>query len=718
VRAAASAASAASDALAAFDVFEAARPRTAADRLASERDLVDAVRDMDAAGESAAVLELLALRPHLVPRLDVAVRRTDESRYGYHAPGARRTTAPPLADDLNPLGLALASGDPDGRVRALAVARLHDLLRRGRAPVTLMPFLVLRTADWADPVRQPARAALALLLHDDPARLVPAAAPVTLLVAQRDRGAFAERQLLGALAALPGSAVLDQLLSSPDPHLRRFVLRAALATRRLPLRTLVAITERDADRRCRELAAEAAVRDAVWAEQDALLRRLAASRYPEVRLLGLVGLVRRGLVAQAVPHLADPSSLVRAVARDAARRTGVDALAWYRTAVRPHGPGPTGPGGAGAPVPGAGAAHVPGAIAGLTESGRAEDAALLVPLLAHPRSRVRAAAVRGLRVLDAVPVDDVVPLLRDPSAKVVREAVAALRTHTGRLPAGLAQSLLAHPDRPAVRRAGYRLLDEPDVLARLRTTLEAAADPDPRLGRSAAADAAALIRGFHPSPWRARTPDAVPVLDPSPEQRRELLALAEAAAPRLHHRSRQLLWEHLDTAAPSAELLRVRYGPHPDTVNPMPELRATFAARDPGETVDLIREVLLTVLSFAARPAHEGPDDRPRPDVLPDWFVQHVARSSPGSPGSPGADAAADGQLPDWFVRFVPDRVPDRVPDVTPAPGIRDWRWWHAGVDGHGTGWIRFGTLRRPYAGRAALLRLIEAAGGHDIHLP
>ncbi len=685
---------------------------------------------MDAAGESAAALELLAEQPQLVLRLDVAVRRTTESRYGYYTPGARRNAAPALADDLSPLGLALASSDPDGRVRGLAVTRVHDLLRRRRAPAALMPFLVLRTADWAVPVRQPARAALALLLHEDPERLVLAAAPVTLLLARRDRGTFAERQLLSALAALPEPTAYEQFLASPNPRLRRFVLRAALATHRFPLRTLVAITERDRDRHCRELAAEAAVREAVWAEQDALLRRLVTSRYPDVRVLGLVGLVRRGLAAEAVPHLGDPSPLVRAVARDAARRTGVAAVAWYRTAVRPgesaaterrgavatgmHEPGTVaagapGPGTAGTAEAGAAVTPTPGAIAGLAESGRPEDSGLLVPLLAHPRPRIRAAAARGLRVLDAVPVDDVIPLLRDPSAKVVREATATLRTRTGRLPAGLAQSLLADRDRPTVRRAGYRLLDEPDPLRRLRTVLRAAADPDSRLALRAASDAAALIRGFHTSPWRARTRDVAPALDPSPEERRELLALAEAAASRLTHRPRQLLWEQLDAAAPSAELLRVRYGPHPDTVNPLPELRAGFTARDPGATVDLVREVLLAVLPFAVRPADARPDDRPRPDVLPDWFVQHFTQRPSGSPGtSPGAEASPDRQLCAWLRHFVPGG----------APGVRDWRWWDAGVGDRGTGWIRFGTDRRPYAGRPALLRLIEAAGGQDIDLP
>jgi hypothetical protein len=687
--------------------FEAALTRTAAGPRGADHDLVAAVRAMDTAGKSAEALDFLAARPHLVLRLDEAVRRTAARRYDYVAPNVREMgDQSPLADGVSPLGLALASSHPDGRVRRRAVGRLQERLGRRQAPTTLVPFLVLRTADWAAPVRELARAALALLLHDDPKRLVPVAAPITLLVSRRQRGTFARQQLLSALISLPETTAFEQFLDSPDPRLRRFTLEAALASRRLPLKTLLAVTERDGDRRCRELAAEAAVREAVWTERDGLLRQLAASSHQEVRVLALIGLVRRGLAAEVTAHLGDPSTLVRATARDAARRTGTDAPGWYRAAIQ---------------------APTPGVIAGLAESGRTEDAHLLAPLLGHPQPLIRAAAARGLRVMDAVPVDNMVPLVRDPSAKVIREATAALRTRIDQLPAGLAESLLADRDRAAVRRAGYRLLNEPDPLRRLRTALRLATDPDPRLARKAADMAAALIRGFHTSPWRTRTHRVVPAFDPTPGERRELLALAEAAAPLLHHRPRQLLLELLDTAAPSAELLRVRYGPHPDTVNPLREVEATFTAQDPGETIALIREVLLAILPFAAGPADEWPADNRWSDVLPAWFVQRCAPEAPVHEGALGAwttwwrgltrqqretemktDAVADWRLLDWINLFDPRGMADS----------RSWRWWDGGVSGRGTGWIRFGTDGHPYGGRGALLWLIEAAGGYDIDLP
>ena len=59
------------------------------------------------------------------------------------------------------------------------------LLRQPQPPVELLPFLVLRTADWAEPLRNRARAALAVLLHEHPKSLGPAAAPLTLLIVVR-----------------------------------------------------------------------------------------------------------------------------------------------------------------------------------------------------------------------------------------------------------------------------------------------------------------------------------------------------------------------------------------------------------------------------------------------------------------------------------------------------------------------------------------------------
>jgi hypothetical protein len=57
-----------------------------------------------------------------------------------------------------------------------------------------------------------------------------------------------------------------------------------------------------------------------------------------------------------------------------------------------------------------------------------------------------------MRQLDAIDVDETIPLLRDPSPAVVREATAALRPFHRRVPLGLAWHLLGREGRAAPRR--------------------------------------------------------------------------------------------------------------------------------------------------------------------------------------------------------------------------------------------------------------------------
>ncbi|MGO4421562.1 hypothetical protein AB4Z54_23375, partial [Streptomyces sp. MCAF7] len=296
-------------------------------------------------------------------------------------------------------------------------------------------------------------------------------------------------------------------------------------------------------------------------------------------------------------------------------------------------------------------------------------------------------------------------------------AVTTLRPHTTKLPPGLAAALLADP-RAAVRRAGHRLLSEPDPVARLRTLLPLAADPDPRLSARVVADITVLARG-------------VPSLDTTDEQRADLLALTDAAGAALPHRTRQLLYEGLDPTSWTAELLRARHGPHPNTVNPLLDLEATYTSQDPRATAELIRDVLRTVLEHAAAPAGEWPTEDEWPALLPEWFVQRCAPEPPPPPSPERTDpatwlarwrgltqrqrqteaisaATADWRLADWLALFDPEGLADS----------RSWRFWGVGATTTTTGWVRVGVDGHPYGGRGALLWLIEAAGGYDIDLP
>jgi hypothetical protein len=569
--------------------FDRAADGAAPHRAGSDVRLVAAVRALDLrltegrGPELAAWLAGLAFRRFAEAEdtllfLDQALRRGAAIRY----PAEDDPAAPRggFWARPTPLGLALASCHPDGRVRERAVRRIAEVLADGEAPAGLVAFLVVRTGDWARPVRDPARAALTVLLGADPARLVPAALPAAEAMARRQRGGFARQQILALLMGEGGSGVIGSLVYSHDRRASRLALPVAIATRWIRFDALVKIAAQDADRRCRTIAAQAAAREAVWTEQLGVLRELAGCPYGDVRAVALTGLLRAGRPEEAVDHLGDRDPLVRATAREAARRTGVDAAAWYRAALADAGravdadPAPgvvpdavhagpsagvladaapaaladpaadaapgvlaeaapgvlaeAAPGVLADPAPAAHAGPAPGVLAGFAETGRPVDAGLLLPLLAHPRYRIRAAAVRALRQMDAVPVADVLPLLRDESGLVVREAAAALSTRAALLPAGLGESLLAGDSRAAVRRAGLRLLAEPDPVRRMGLLLRAASDPDARLRRKAAEAAAALVREVRPSRRQARQAPPLPFA-PAPARARELADLAAAA---------------------------------------------------------------------------------------------------------------------------------------------------------------------------------------------
>ncbi|MEU5565064.1 hypothetical protein [Micromonospora musae] len=497
----------------------------AAGRWEALNHLVEVLIEVDAAGDEVAArsaLKLVADVAGLVARLDRHARQAPW--YGPYQEGALRRAAVRFsAATSGPVAMALASMHGDGRIRERAVTAMV-----GRPCPEVMPFLVLRTGDWVKPVRDRARAGLALSLADDPGGYLPAVLPIALRLDARLRGGFAVTQIRAALLSAPAE-VWRGLLGSGGCRQRRFVFDIVLAQGWLRLPDYVTCAETDSGVGIRVRAADAACREAVWTRRHDVLRRLARSARAEVRVVALTGLVRVGQDSDVTAYLDDDAPLVRAVARDAARRLGVDAREHYRSTVS-----------AGEPAP--------GAIAGLAETGSAADAPLLRPLLTHPQARVRAQAVRALRLLDAVVAHEVLALLRDPSPAVVREVTAALGPLPGALPPGLPWQLLGDA-RMELRRAGYRLLRGHGVDVHLRAALVLTLDPDPRLARRGKADVTRLARDGARTTWRRTPPPELPV---TAAQHGELAALAARAAAALGEDTSLMLTSWLARTRPDA----------------------------------------------------------------------------------------------------------------------------------------------------------------------
>ncbi|MFP8903143.1 hypothetical protein [Streptomyces atacamensis] len=352
--------------------------------------------------------------------------------------------------------LALALCHRDGRIRQAA---LHH---SARCP-GLLPLVVIRCADWAEPVRECARKLLRRALDADTAADL---APLILRIGRRDRGAFGAELLEEVLSGAPRGR-LTALSAHHDPTVRRFAYRMAVEHHLLRSVELARAAARDGDAVVQDLCATAALAALPDEESayDEVLALLLGARSPRTRSAGVTALRRAGRPGQAEPFLGDRSALVRACARYVVRQRGGDPEPWYRTrCAAPDDPG----------LP-------PGAVIGLAECGNRADVTLLSPLLAHPVAAVRAQAVAGLRALDLADAERLRPLLDDPSPAVVRETATALLPSARRLPADWLLER-TEPERPRhVRVAAFRLLTAYGGVVALRAAVGLLKDPDVKL---------------------------------------------------------------------------------------------------------------------------------------------------------------------------------------------------------------------------------------------
>ncbi len=307
-----------------------------------------------------------------------ALLRADHAALAIVSPGfivdadavARRVWDWPQRIALTTSGeIALASMHKDGRLRAEAIE-----LMTWRPE--LLPFLAVRTSDWVGPVRSRALEILTRWLHLDPVRMLPQLAPIALLLQRRERAALLAAHVSTAMLSAPRQTLQD-LLKQHDTALRRLAFNMLTFRDLLSPKQLVELAMSDQDVKVRALAAERAAKEAVWRQAPDAIKPLTRSKLPMVRANGLLAMIRCGQLP--LEFLGDPAPVVRALARDAASRQGIDVPAWYREQVT--------------------AAPTPGVIAGLGEAGLARDVPLLAGFLDDPSKRRRTAATRAFEKL-------------------------------------------------------------------------------------------------------------------------------------------------------------------------------------------------------------------------------------------------------------------------------------------------------------------------------
>ncbi|MFC4495782.1 HEAT repeat domain-containing protein [Streptomyces ovatisporus] len=417
-------------------------------------------------------------------RYDLSVRRVHD---WFPQPG----TAP---ERVRAQSVALCHGD--GRVREAAL--------RSGVPDGLLPLVILRCADWAEPVREAARDVLA---EASGGALVAVADTVLRLSARRHGGYAAE--LLEARLADGEQALRQRAFTHRSRRVRRWVFRLAADGGWLTSAGFAEAAVRDTDVIVQEVCAAAAL--AANPVPEDVHDRLLAARATRVRAAAVTALrrshpCRSHRHLKAGPLLSDRAASVRACAQWVVRTADGEPVHHYRALLSQ------------------GREVTSGAVAGLGECGGKDDAALLRPLLQDPRTAVRAAAVGALHHLGAVDHVRLAPMLDDPSPAVVRRVVAALEPDASALPAGDLRTRLA-AERPAhVRRAALRLLTAGSRgLTPLRAALTLVEDRDPALRARARALAA-----------RWSPPDAAALCAALPAAERALLAAElDRAAPSL-----------------------------------------------------------------------------------------------------------------------------------------------------------------------------------------
>ncbi|WP_448320236.1 HEAT repeat domain-containing protein [Streptomyces sp. CO7] len=390
--------------------------------------------------------------------------------------GAPSWSSPPTSSEI---ALCLSHVDP--RVRAAAL----DLAASGALPDSLLPLVLIHTADTHPRVRALARAVAHQGLGgaDFAASRQPAAhatpAALAVLVGRWRHGAWLRETVLDRPDGLPGQA-LTQLLSGSEQETRLAGLNAGAAHGRLDLARAWTTAANDPVESVRVHAVRTAIRLALASGRPAdaddartrVLARLDADRAYGPRLDVLASAVEaellsaRDLAGLAVAHgyrkirrqacdavLAHPEAdtvlgqllsardtYVRsaAVARlgdgDRADRRGelrrylTDPSGGVRAAacrgLRALGEDPRTHYRALCSDP---AAVGPAAVIGLAEQGHAEDAALLHPLTQHPDAAVRARALSALRLLRALPDEALQPFADDPDPRVRATALTGMR---------------------------------------------------------------------------------------------------------------------------------------------------------------------------------------------------------------------------------------------------------------------------------------------------
>jgi hypothetical protein len=300
-----------------------------------------------------------------------------------------------------------------GHVREAAIRLLASIDDGGE-----LPFLLIRVNDWVPQVRDAAKQAVLARVHSDYAAHFARHLPLIrrLQFQKREDHGDVLVPILHLMRSASSHAVLLAALEESDRVARRFAFELLAEAVGNPA-DLIAHGLASEDEVIRLRAARLARERLAGEELESALARLLADRFMPVRREAVYGYVER--LPQAAPgvlrrSLLDGHVSMRELARFHLRQQGEsDFAAFYRSKLGQ-----------------AAGRERAAAIAGLGETGSAEDVGHVELFLSDPDPHVRRAAVRALGRLDADgrSLERFLIALDDGSAAVAKAAREALRS--------------------------------------------------------------------------------------------------------------------------------------------------------------------------------------------------------------------------------------------------------------------------------------------------
>ena len=382
------------------------------------------------------------------------------------------------------LMVGLASMHNNGYVREAAVEWLC-----GVSDGSEVPFLLVRLNDWVAEVRAGALRGILSRARAEYAthffrhlRLVD-----RLRSCSREAHAQAVEAIDRALTAPEAVTFLREGIGSSDRWLRRHCLRLAIQSKTNTGLAILREALSDSDAVVRLWAARNVLPDLPEEELRLALPRLIGDPFMPVRCEALNCMVRRcpgEADAELRLALLDSHASVRALARYHLERRGyTDFRGVYLDALRSDADKTLRTG-----------------VAGLGETGNAQDARLVVPFLGGRSIGVRRAAVRAIAALDGDHfVAELVGVLTDDHKGLSREGRLALQRRLARVNGDDLWSSFCRDQRGHVRQNILVLLSRLPSWTRIRYLVMASADPDPGIAELARRHLKSRVPRFAPS---------------------------------------------------------------------------------------------------------------------------------------------------------------------------------------------------------------------------